>query len=59
MKKGEAFNLEKESKIINPHKMDLGTTSHNTYKDFKVQPKEKLIKRADNEKKPIIGQSSY
>ena len=39
--------------------MDLGTTSNNTYKNFKVEPKERLIKRADNERKPIIGQSSY
>ena len=59
LKKGEAFNLEKESKIINPHKMDTGTTSNNTYKNFKVEPKEKLVKRADTEKKPIIGQSAY
>ena len=36
LKKGEAFNLEKESKIINPHKMETGTTSNNTYKNFKV-----------------------
>ena len=27
LKNGESFNLEKESKIINPHKMDMGTTS--------------------------------
>ena len=59
LKKGEAFNLEKESKIINPHKMDMGTTSNNTYKNFKVEPRERLIKRADTEKKPIIAQSSY
>jgi hypothetical protein len=59
LKKGEAFNLEKESKIINPHKMDTGTTSNNTYKNFKVEPKEKLVKRADTEKKPIIGASAY
>lgn len=36
MKNGEAFNLEKEAKIINPHKMDLNTTTHNTFKNFKV-----------------------
>jgi hypothetical protein len=35
--------------------MDTGTTSNNTYKNFKVEPKEKLIKKADVEKKPIIG----
>jgi hypothetical protein len=31
---GEAFNLEKEAKIINPHKMDLVTTSKSYYKNF-------------------------
>ena len=41
LKKGEAFNLEKEAKIINPHRMELGTTSENTYKDFKLKPKQK------------------
>jgi len=39
--------------------MDTGTTSNNTYKNFKVEPKEKLVKRADTEKKPIIGASAY
>lgn len=58
-KKQEAFNLEKESKIINPHKMDLGTTAQNTYKSFEVSPKKKEFKKADNEKKPIVGASSY
>ena len=59
MKKGDAFNLEKESKIINPHKMDLNTTSHNTYKNFKVKPSNKEAKKYDDDKKPIIGFSSY
>ena len=27
VKNGESFNLEKEAKIINPHKMDLATTA--------------------------------
>ena len=58
-KKGEAFNLEKESKIINPHKMDLGTTSGSTYKNFEVSPKKKEYKKADDEKRPILGASSY
>ena len=47
--------MEKESKIINPHKMDSGTTKETHYKNFKVEPKEKIVKRADTEKKPIIG----
>ena len=41
LKKGEAFNLEKEAKIINPHRMELATTSDSTYKDFKLKPKQK------------------
>jgi|JI9StandDraft_1071089.scaffolds.fasta_scaffold338265_1 hypothetical protein len=32
----EAFNIEKEHKIINNHKMDLNTTVKDNFKDFKV-----------------------
>jgi hypothetical protein len=39
MKKADAFNLEKEAKIINPHKMDLKTTSGSTYKGYELKPK--------------------
>lgn len=59
MKNGEAFNLEKEAKIINPHKMDLGTTSQKTYKNFQVIPKKKALKQVDDLKKPILGESAY
>lgn len=59
MKNGEAFNLEKESKIINPHQMDMKTTSANTFKDFKVGPRNKEIRKLNDEKKPIVGFSSY
>ena len=31
----EAFNLEKESKIINPHKMELQTTNKATFRGTK------------------------
>ena len=31
----KAFNLEKESKIINPHKMDLTTTNKSKYRGEK------------------------
>ncbi len=41
MKNGESFNLEKEAKIINPHRMDLGNNSASTFKNFKVIPKKK------------------
>ena len=59
MKNGEAFNLEKEAKIINPHKMDLGTTNGNTYKNFEVIPKRKDIAKAADDRKPIMGESCY
>ena len=39
--------------------MDLGTTSSNTYKNFKVIPKKKAIKKFDDDGKPILAQSSY
>ena len=55
VKNGEAFNLEKEAKIINPHKMDVGTTSGNTYKNFKVIPKKNQRKGYDDEGKPILA----
>ena len=45
----DAFNLEKESKIINPHKMDLITTSNKTYKNFKVKPSSKNKREFDDE----------
>ena len=59
MKNGEAFNLEKEAKIINPHKMDLNTTTHNTFKNFEVKPKVRKPRVATVDNKPILGQSSY
>lgn len=39
--------------------MDLATTTKNTYKNFEVSPKKKEYKKADDEKKPIVGASSY
>lgn len=59
LKKGEAFNLEKEAKIINPHRMDLATTSGDTYKAFKLEPKAKTIRPPPNDPKPTLGQSFY
>jgi len=34
----EAFNLEKEHKIINPHKMELKTTARVDFQPFSVVP---------------------
>lgn len=46
--KEDAFNLEKETKIINPHRMELSTTNGVNYKNFKVAPKSKSIKQAQD-----------
>jgi hypothetical protein len=55
----EAFNLEKEAKIINPHKMELQTTAKEVFRGEKgekaLQRKQETLK----EDKPIVGQSSY
>ena len=55
----DAFNLEKEAKIINPHKMDLQTTNKNTYRGTKgkaAEPKHEIVNEAP---KPIQHSSSY
>ena len=55
----EAFNLEKESKIINPHKMDCTTTNKATFRGKKgsaALPKHEVI---DSAPKPIQQSSSY
>ena len=36
LKQSDAFNLEKESKIINPHKVQSNTTNKTNFKDFKT-----------------------
>jgi hypothetical protein len=55
----KAFNLEKESKIINPHKMDLHTTTGDTFKGRKGQAAQQMERRVVEEHKPIAAMSSY
>lgn len=52
VRKGEAFNLEKESKIINPHKVDTITINSKVYKQHTIQPREKLKRSTFLEFKP-------
>ena len=55
----DAFNMEKESKIINPHKMDLSTTNKNVYKGrhgSAAVPKAPIVSETP---KPIQQSSSY
>ena len=59
MKNGDAFNLEKEAKIINPHQMDLATTAGTHFKGHTIEPKAKVFRAFQDEGKPILAQSSY
>ena len=45
----DAFNLEKETKIINPHKMDSGTTAAANFQPFVPEVKFKKVKKKDLE----------
>jgi len=54
-----AFNLEKESKIINPHKMEMATTTnavHNGEKGEKAKQKHPEVLKM---KKPVQESSCY
>jgi hypothetical protein len=55
----QAFNLEKETKIINPHKMDMHTTFKESFKAHKgphTKPKKRVFE-ADHA--PIATTSHY
>ena len=54
VKKGDAFNLEKEAKIINPHRVDTTTINAKVYKQHILQPKEKIKRSAFVEYKPSV-----
>ena len=55
----EAFNVEKEHKIINPHKMDMATTQKTSFKGYSVQPSEKKLRSAPKNDAPMQQSSSY
>ena len=57
--RGEVFNLEREHKIINPHKMELRTTSKSDYQPYKLEPKKKKVARPQSAKVPFQKTSSY
>jgi hypothetical protein len=40
----DAFNLEKETRIINPHPMELSTTHKTTFTPFKVMPPKRELR---------------
>jgi len=49
----EAFNLEKESKIINPHKMELQTTTKEVYQGKRGPRAEAKLPLTNFEDAPI------
>jgi len=55
----EAFNLEKEAKIINPHKMDLYTTNKAAFKGEKAEKPKPKQGELQQTPKPIQQSSSY
>jgi len=55
----EAFNIEKEHKIINNHKMDLNTTAKDNFKDFKVAKTRRSVDRVEKVPAPTQGTSAY
>ena len=57
--KDDAFNLEKESKIINPHRMEMQTTHSNTFQNFKIIPTKKDRPMYIDDCKPSVSSSSY
>ena len=59
VRKGEAFNLEKETKIINPHRVESTTVNRSAFTKFDVEPRKKIIRRAEVEYKPAVDQPAY
>ena len=54
-----AFNLEKETKIINPHRMDLSTTNKTKFKGDKGERAQPRVTEVIDTKRPIQQTSSY
>lgn len=55
----EAFNLEKEAKIINPHEMDLKTTMMNVFQGRQGQKAQSCKKQDRRQDGPILLNSDY
>ena len=55
----QAFNLEKESKIINPHRMETKTTTKEEFKGLMGEKNKSKKPIPEQEEKPIVKMSSY
>ncbi|CDW73089.1 UNKNOWN [Stylonychia lemnae] len=55
----QAFNLEKEHKIINPHQMDLKTTARVDFQPFAVVPQKISGQKGPQQNVPFLEGSIY
>lgn len=55
----DAFNLEKETRIINPHRMETSTQNKTTYTNFKVLPPKRELKPIPKSDAPAQKMSHY
>ena len=56
---GEPFNVEKEHKIINPHKVEKLTINRIDYQPYTIQPREPKKLKAPSPQQFIPAKSSY
>lgn len=55
----DVFNPEKETKIINPHSMEVTTTQKSSFKPFEVKPAVRDMRTIAVNDAPIAKHSSY
>lgn len=55
----DAFNLEKETRIINPHPMEAQTTNKTTFTPFKVLPPKRELRALPKNDAPAQKMSHY
>jgi hypothetical protein len=56
---GEPFNVEKEHKIINPHKVEKLTINRIDYQPYTIQPREPKKLKAPSPQQYVPTKSSY
>lgn len=55
----QSFNLEKESRIINPHRMDLQTTQKQVHNGEKGRRADAVIRKSELGERPMMLSSNY
>ena len=59
LNESDAFNMEKETKIINPHPMEVFTTHQTSFQPFKVAPPKRELKPIPKNDAPASKMSHY